>query len=468
MERDNAMFETIQTIPKDAVKDDFMDEANPTAFVPLFDDDDNMPSSPSCLKEVGLSNSFLCDSIVKHLHRFGVLTGLEIAEKIRLPFSLLDSLLNEIVVQLYAEKKGGQGLGAASDRFGLTDRGRRHVQDLLALDTYIGPAPVPLDQYWRYVQKFNLRSIRVTEAMLRDAWSDFIIDDALFRQIGPAMRSGKSCFLYGPPGTGKTTFAKKMAQFFNRYGGPIAVPHALFAGGSIIRVFDPIHHEELTPATFDSNRIFKNQGGDRRWALCRRPTVIVGGELDLSMLDLRYNPSTRYYEAPLQMKANGGLLIIDDFGRQMVQPRDLLNRWIIPLEERLDYLTLHTGKKFSIPFEQLVVFATNMNPMDLVDEAFLRRIRYKIYIGEPSADVYKSIFMKECQKKELEIAEADLDEIIRQCYQPANRPLRACDPRDITDQIADYCDFNELPKTIPFDLLKAVVSTYLTEIGRGS
>ncbi|MEW6235500.1 MAG: ATP-binding protein [Candidatus Omnitrophota bacterium] len=462
------MSDTIPTITNDSADDESLEEDYPTVPFPFFEDDGNRPSSPACLEEVGLSASFLSDLIVKHLHRFGVLTGLEIAEKIRLPFPLLEPLLNEIIIQLYAEKKGGQGLGAASDRFGLTDRGRRHIQDLLALDTYIGPAPVPLDQYWSYIQKHHLHSIRVTEALLREAWCDFIVDDSLFRQIGPAIRSGKSCFLYGPPGTGKTTFAKKIAQFYNQHGGPIAVPHALFAGGSIIRVYDPIHHKELTPSAADANRIFKNQGGDRRWALCRRPAVIVGGELELSMLDLRYNPSTRYYEAPLQMKANGGLLIIDDFGRQMVQPRDLLNRWIIPLEERLDYLTLHTGKKFSIPFEQLVVFATNMNPMDLVDEAFLRRIRYKIYIGEPSAVVYKSIFMKECHKKELEIAEADLDEIIRQCYLPANRPLRACDPRDITDQIADYCDFNELSKTIPFDLLKAIVAAYLTEINVGS
>jgi energy-coupling factor transporter ATP-binding protein EcfA2 len=287
--------------------------------------------------------------------------------------------------------------------------------------------------------------------------------------VGPAIRSGKSCFLYGPPGTGKTTMAKKIAEFLDRTGGHYAVPHALLVGGSVIRVYDPVHHEKVEDQEShraSSSWLMENPG-DRRWVLCRRPAVIVGGELSLDMLDLRYNPATKYYEAPLQVKANGGVLIVDDFGRQLVQPRDLLNRWIIPLEERIDYLTLHTGKKFAIPFDPLVVFATNLDPAGLVDEAFLRRIRYKIYIGEPSIDMYKRIFIAECKKKGLVIDPSFIEEIIHRCYRPNHRPLRACDPRDITDQIADYCAFHELPLRIPYELVEKTAAGYLSDLKTG-
>jgi len=203
---------------------------------------------------------------------------------------------------------------------------------------------------------------------------------------------------------------------------------------------------------------------DNRWVLCHRPSVIVGGELTLDMLDLRYNVTTRFYEAPLQMKANGGVFIIDDFGRQIVQPKDLLNRWIVPLEERIDYLTLHTGKKFTIPFEELVVFATNLNPHELADEAFLRRIRYKIYLGEPSVEAYKAIFDLECRQKKLAYNPADVDAVIQKFYRRKNQPLRACDPRDVTDLILDQFIFTNHPRTITADILDQTYSIYMEEL----
>ncbi len=443
-------------------RDDVLDEGQPSVLHPL--DSDRLPA-PDSLEATGLSAPYISDLIVKHLRRFGVLTGLDLAEKLCLPFSIIDSLLDELVTGAYAEKRGGQGLGNSTDRFALTERGRGLAHDLLELDTYTGPAPITLKQYWRYTQERNLQSIKVTEPLLRETWRDFIVDEKLFTQIGPAIRSGKSCFLYGPPGTGKTTFAKKVAEFFDRSGGHTAVPHAILAGGNIIRVFDPVHHEPISDNQPDSaDRVFKDQGEDRRWVLCRRPAVIVGGELELSMLDLRYNESTKFYEAPLQIKANGGVLIIDDFGRQLVKPKDLLNRWIVPLEERLDYMTLHTGKKFSVPFEQLVIFATNLNPEELVDEAFLRRIRYKIFIGETVFEVYRKIFLTECRKKGLEIGESDVENLVRDCYKPIDFFLVSWYTVFFTDQVLDYCLFNELPLSIPYDLLKQITSANLTNV----
>ncbi|MBI1390661.1 MAG: AAA family ATPase [bacterium] len=425
--------------------------------------------APTSREDTGLSDSYISDLIVKHLLRFGVLTGLEIAEKLRLPFLLIDDLLDDLLQSTKAEKRGGRGMGNASDRFSLTERGRGFALQLLESDTYTGPAPVPLTQYESYVREHGLGTIEITEELLRASWRNFVLDDSLFHQVGPAIRSGKSCFLYGPPGTGKSTIAKMIARFLDESGGQVGIPHAVLVGGSIIRVFDPVHHHPLRDENSEpSDSIFKNAGsGDRRWVMCRRPAVTVGGELTLDMLDLRYNATTRFYEAPLQMKANGGVFTIDDFGRQMVKPKDLLNRWIIPLEDRIDFLTLHTGKKFSIPFEQFVVFATNLDPSDLADDAFLRRIRYKVFIGAPSAEAYRSIFYQECEKKNIPIGDFDFESFVERFYLKTGRMLRACDPRDLTDLIADECRFNREPVAIDSNRVDRIAGRYFEELKKG-
>ena len=331
------------------------------------------------------------------------------------------------------------------------------------MDTYIGPAPVSLEDYSRYYRNLCKHKTHYSDEFIRDAWKDFSIDDEYYKILGPAINAAKSCFVYGAPGTGKTTVAKQIASLINIHGGNIAIPHAIIIGGSIIRIFDPFYHK----VAFDDIRDpfwFNQNPFDRRWNICKRPIVISGGELTLDMLDLRYNPTTNYYEAPIQVKANGGVLIIDDFGRQFVKPKDLLNRWIVPLEERTDYLNLHTGLKFAIPFEQFNIFATNLDPKELVDEAFLRRIRYKIAVGAPSLPIYKKIFAKECAKKDIRYQEPDLDILIDKYYSSGNRLLRACDPRDITDRIIDYCAYQEIELDASLAIMDEIFSSYLAEI----
>lgn len=411
-------------------------------------------SAPRTLEDTGISKAFVFDLILKQLYRFGELSGMAVSEKLCLPFPVLDAVLDDCVWRKYAEKRGGKGLGNAADVFGLTEKGRDYVRDVMEIDTYTGPVPVPLDQYNEVIRGKTVRRFTISEELLREAWSDFILDDELFQQVGPAMCSGKSCFLYGPPGTGKTTIAKAVSRFFDLHGGHVPVPHAVLVGGSVIRVYDPVYHQSVRDEVEEPQAAWLSKPArDTRWVLCHRPTVTVGGELTLDMLDLRYNHTTKYYEAPLQMKANAGVFVIDDFGRQMVKPKDLLNRWIVPLEENLDYLTLHTGKKFSIPFEQMVAFATNLDPQELTDEAFLRRIRYKVYVGELSEQAYKAIFAAECRKKDLRFDEEEIDRFIKEHYRDKKNLMRACDPRDFTDASLDIISFRALDSVITYELL---------------
>lgn len=424
------------------------------------------PHAPETMEEAGLTLAFVQDLAIKHLYRSSVLNGRELALHLHLPYLLIEPVLEQIVEMAYVEKRGGKGLGGATDRFALTERGKSHARDLLLIDTYVGPAPVPLERYSEYIRNHSLNRLEINETLLRHGWRDFILDESLFTQIGPAICSGKSCFLYGPPGTGKTTIAKAIARLLDERVGGAAIPHALIVGDSLIRLFDPVYHRPIqTTSVSEAGSLWlTDTQEDRRWVACHRPCVMVGGELTLDMLDLRFNSVSKFYEAPLQLKANAGVFIIDDFGRQLVQPRDLLNRWIVPLEDRIDFLTLHTGKKFSVPFEQLVVFATNLDPMDLADEAFLRRIRYKIFIGEPSVEAYKAIFDKECNKKNLQYDSNDLDFIIQKYYRRVNRPMRACDPRDMTDLIVDHCLFNGFPHRITREIFDTIASVYMRDV----
>src|SRR5262249_9503920 len=303
------------------------------------------------------------------------------------------------------------------------------------INQYVGPTPVPLAQYIAFMSALRAARGYTDRSRIQGGFAHLVIDPAVFEQLGPAINAGKAIFLYGPPGNGKTVIGEGMGRTL---GGDMHVPHALDVDGQIITVYDPVNHETLDSEPESESGltgVIKEAPGDRRWVRVKRPVVIVGGELTLDMLDLTFNSISKFYEAPLQMKANGGVFLVDDFGRQRIRPEDLLNRWIVPLESRVDYLTLHTGKKFPIPFALPTVFATDLTPQSPADEAFLRRIPYMIPSGDPAVDEYTRIFELNCRRRNLKFHKVMVAYLQRRRYGPENRPLRACHPRDLIDQV---------------------------------
>jgi hypothetical protein len=298
----------------------------------------------------------------------------------------------------------------------------------------------------------------IDRARLRAGFSHLVVDDQVLEQLGPAVNSNKAVFLYGPPGNGKTVLAEGMGR---SVGGDMYMPYAIDVDGNIIVMFDPISHESLeADVEQQPSAIIRTAARDRRWVRIRRPVVMVGGELTLDMLELTFNPIAKYYEAPVQLKANGGVLLVDDFGRQRVQPQDLLNRWIVPLESRVDYLTLHTGKKFQVPFDTLIALATNLNPASLADEAFLRRIPYKVAVNDPTLEQFVKIFELNCERRNLRFHQVMVAYLQRRHYTPLNRPLRACHPRDLLDQVIALCRYRGIEPSITRELLDAACASY--------
>ncbi len=354
------------------------------------------PPPPATIAETGLHPDTLAQLLLKTLVA-GESTGTQLAEKLRLPYSVLDALIQHARVEKLVEVRGAAGTGTAAYRYILTDLGRDRAMQYLDVNRYVGPAPVSLAQYSTYVRACMATRPYVDRDRLATGFDQLIVNKAMFDQLGPAVNSGKSLFLYGAPGNGKTVVAEGIGRAL---GTEMFVPHAIDVDGQTITVFDPVNHVPLG-GTDASMSVIAAAIHDRRWEKIKRPVVVVGGELTLEMLDLTFNPIAKFYEAPIQMKANGGVFVVDDFGRQRIPPRDLLNRWIVPLESRVDFLTLHTGRKFEIPFNVLIVFATNLKPESLADEAFLRRIPYKILAKNPTIDEYCKIFELNCRKREL-------------------------------------------------------------------
>jgi predicted ATPase with chaperone activity len=389
------------------------------------------PAVPRTIEETHLSPSFLAELIVKALYFAGDSEGGKVADFICLPFSaVVYPILSQLKEERIVEIKGGTSQYNTSWRFALTKYGAEKAQEIMLRNQYCGPAPVSLADYVQMVHR-QFSAQGVTYDDVRYAFKDLVVPDDIVEKVGSAVNSAKSIFLYGPPGNGKTSVAERVVRMLQ---GAIYVPYAFEVNGQIIKLYDPLNHIPpdgiKAPATFD-----------KRWVLVKRPMVIVGGELTLNMLDLIYNETEKFYEAPFQLKSNGGMLLIDDFGRQLVHPKDLLNRWIVPLEKSLDYLTLHTGQKFEAPFKQLVVFSTNMNPKDLVDEAFLRRLRYKIQIADPTEANFRSIIKRTCESKGVVFVQEGLEHLLKEHYAKENVPLRACHPRDLVEIILDKARF---------------------------
>ena len=339
------------------------------------------PSAPENLQQTGLTVGFLNNMILRSLYQRGGMVGLDLARLLCLPFRVIEESLGFLKQEKAIEVLGGDLIGKISYRFNLTDLGRRRAQEAMSTCAYVGAAPVPLEDYIEQVYRQAVTAIDINPDTLRASMSHLVVSDELFNAVGPAIVSGKSVFIYGPPGNGKTAMTQAIGNFMNSCGGDIYVPFAFLTENNIVTVFDKSVHnpaEDDSTNTLEDNeatirRLLNTGTVDRRWIRIRRPVIITGGELSLSMLDLRYSAEANYYQAPLHVKANGGIFLIDDFGRQLCSPKELLNRWIVPLENRVDYLSLASGQQFQVPFEQLTIFSTNLDPKDLVDDAFLRR-----------------------------------------------------------------------------------------------
>jgi hypothetical protein len=390
------------------------------------------PPVPEELAETDVPESFLCDLALKIVAALPEPSTVNVTGRLHLPRALTEEILQQLYREKMIEVKLQSAMGAT--RYGMLDRGWERLARARAFCGYDGPAPVSLRDYAHMMRLQAVPARHATMESVRAAFRDLVLPDSLMQTVGCVVNSRRSLFLSGPPGTGKTAVAERINASLP---GAIWIPYAIEIDGQVIRVFDAHNHRpaanDATPAEYD-----------RRWVCIERPLVIVGGELTLENADLTWSEAARFYEAPFQMKSNGGTLVIDDFGRQRVAPADLLNRWIVPLERRVDYLTLHTGKKIEVPFEQLVVFATNLEDKDLVDEAFLRRMGYRARVEPPTPAAYIEIFKRAAHTRGMRVEQVCLDYILNN-YMISHRQMKACEPRDLLDRVLDICLFEGQP-----------------------
>jgi len=426
------------------------------------------PAAPDNLREAGLTQGFVNEMILRTLYARGAMVGRDLAQFLCLPFKVIAPSIKFLKEEKCIQIDAGDLVGEVSYRYSMTDLGRRRAQEAMQTCAYVGPAPVPIEDYVEQTYRQSVTGILCYPESLYPAFSHLVLREELFNAIGPAIISGKSVFIYGPPGNGKTAMARAIGEFMNSVGGSIYVPYAFLADGNIITVYDPSLHvaddeiavEDDTDAAI--KRLLNTGNLDSRWVRIRRPVIVTGGELNLEMLDLRYNAEANFYQAPIHFKANGGIFLIDDFGRQLVSPKELLNRWILPLEDRHDFLTVSSGKKFQVPFEQLIIFSTNLDPKDLVDDAFLRRIRHKVQIHAPTRDVYEKIFNAVARKLGMNPCTEAVDYLYDRYYLRGRSP-RASDCRDLLETVQSICRYRRLPVQLTRDLIVEASASFIAE-----
>jgi predicted ATPase with chaperone activity len=408
-----------------------------------------IPQAPESVAKVGVRKVVLENLALKILCLSGSMSLQELAKRARLRYGVVHELLGRLRAEKLCEVTGMNG---NIPQLAITSIGRCRALDLLALNHYAGPAPVSLESYAYQVRQQSVHHVDVHSGEIERAFAHLVLDTTTLAKLGTALNSGNSILLYGPTGTGKTAIATALPQVFVDDG--VWVPHAVDVDGQVISVYDPHVHERISDSTVDSGE------SDPRWVLCRRPTVLVGGELTMDMLELQFNPATKFYTAPGQMKANNGVLIIDDFGRQRLRPEELLNRWVVPLDRRIDFLSLAGGKKVEIPFELFVVFATNLDPATLVDAAFLRRIQTKVKIGVLSKRQFHEIFRRVANDFGLQCEPAIIDELIDIIRNQLKEPLRACHPRDIVNQVRWAARYEQTEPRLDRNALLTAVEAY--------
>ena len=419
------------------------------------------PPCPLTVEETGLSHGEIVDLLLKALYQTGSRTGEELADFLALAFPVLDDLLLTLQQRHFVEVLDTRGHGRAGYRFALTDEGRTRARHAMEASLYVGPAPVTLDTFTKWVRAQTIRNVKIGAQDLRGAFGDLVFPDEVFDALGPAVNSGSSIFLHGAPGNGKTAIAERLAVLESE---SVYLPRAVTVSGHVMVVEDPVYHHPVTEAVdAEESPLFRRgTSWDRRFMHVRRPSVFVGGELTLDQLDLQYDPFSKVYQAPFQIKAACGVLVIDDFGRQRARPSELLNRWIVPIEKGVDTLTLHTGAKFPVPFDTLLIFATNLNPSNLVDEAFLRRIQFKIEVRSPDRSGFAEILRMVCEEQGVAYDPAAVELLFDTYYEPMGLRPRGCHPRDLVHQISSFAQYQGEETTLsPVMLHKAARSYFL-------